>query len=149
VGFALFPGTTQPYQHNPTSHKIITQDTFASATVAGLNTYAQYLFNVQVWYYSRHAEVFAGWKKALDGCGNSLLDFTCVPFVTEVMAAGHERSNMPAMLIGGKQLGFVHNQYWTGNVAINQFWGTVAQAFDYNSTDLPLAAPIDGLWAKP
>ena len=62
---------------------------------------------------------------------------------------GHERTNMPAMLIGGKQLGFVHNSYVSGNFTINQFWGTVAQAYGYTSTDAPFAAPIPDLWAKP
>ena len=37
VGFALYPGTTQPYLHHPTSHQISTADTTASSTLAGLN----------------------------------------------------------------------------------------------------------------
>src|SRR3954452_11931237 len=36
VGVALYPGTTQPYEHNPPSHKIATSDTGASATLSGL-----------------------------------------------------------------------------------------------------------------
>ena len=85
----------------------------------------------------------------MDGCGNSLLDFTCVPFLTEVQATGHERTNIPAMVIGGKQLGFVHDRYVTANMTINQLWGTIAQAFGYASTAAPFAAPVSGLWAKP
>ena len=42
------------------------------------------------------------WKTLVDGFGNSLLDYTVVPYVTEVRATGHERSQMPAMIIGGK-----------------------------------------------
>ena len=150
VGFALYPGTTQPYQHNPTSYKVGTADTIASATLSALPSAAQFLFNVHSWYFARHAENFAIWKNTVDGCGNSLLDFTCVPFLTEVMAAaGHERNNMPAMLIGGKRLGFLHDRYVPAKLTINQLWGTIAQAFGYASTTAPFAAPVAGFWTNP
>jgi len=149
VGFSLFPNTTQPYMHHPQSHKIVTSDTIAAATLSALNITAQFLFNVHSWYFARHAENLSIWKNSVDGCGNNLLDFTCVPFLTEVMACGHERSNMPAMLIGGKQLGFLHNRYVSSAITINQLWGTIAQAFGYTSTDAPFAAPVAGFWAKP
>jgi len=55
----------------------------------------------------------------------------------------------PAMLIGGKQLGFLHNRYVSSAITINQLWGTIAQAFGYTSTDAPFAAPVAGFWAKP
>ena len=149
VGFALYPGTTQAYQHHPASHKISGADTTAAATLAGLNSTAIFLFNVHSWYFARHAETFAAWKNSVDGCGNNLLDFTCVPFLTEVKTINHERTNIPAMLIGGKQLGFAHNRYVTGNFTINQFWGTIAQAYGYTSTESPFAAPLPDLWVKP
>jgi len=149
VGFALYPNTTQPYQHHPTSHQIVTADTTAASTLSALNPAAIFCYNVQVWYYSRMAETFAAWKTAVDGCGNSLLDYTCIPFLTEVGACGHERNNMPAMLIGGKQLGFIHNRYVTGPITINQLWGTIGQAFGYASNDPPFAPPVAGYWAPP
>jgi hypothetical protein len=149
VGFALYPGTTQAYQHHPTSHKIYTTDTTASATLSALNVAAQFLFNVHSWYFARHAENFAIWKNTVDGCGNSLLDFTVVPFLTEVRACGHERTNLPGMIMGGKRLGFVHDRYVATSMTINQLWGTIAQAFGYASTDAPFAAPLAGFWAKP
>jgi hypothetical protein len=149
VSFALYPGTTQAYLHHPTSHKINTSDTTAASTLSALNPNAVFCYNVQVWYFSRHAEMLKDWKTSVDGCGNSLLDFTCVPFLTEIKACGHERTNMPAMITGGKQLGFVHDVYSTGAVTINQLWGTIAQAFGYTPSGAPFAAPIDGLWAKP
>jgi hypothetical protein len=146
----LYPGETSTiYAHHPMSHKIVTSDTTAASTLGGLGGPAQFLFQVQLWYYSRHAENFASWKAQIDGFGNSLLDFTAVPFVTEVLATGHERTNMPCMIIGGKQLGFTGGIYKTGNYTINQFWGTVAQPFGYTSTATPFAAPIAGLWTKP
>jgi hypothetical protein len=149
VGFALYPDTTQPYQHHPTSHRINTSDTVASSTLSALNPAAVFLFNVHSWYFARHAEIFAAWKTAVDGCGNSLLDYTCVPFLTEVGATGHERNNMPAMIIGGRQLGFIHGRYVAASITINQFWGTIAQGFGYSSTDAPFAPPVAGFWAPP
>src|SRR5262249_10526402 len=115
VGFALHPSNTSSWLHHPTSHRISTPDTIAARTLDALVPDAVFLYNVHSWYFARHAESFATWKTAVDGYGNSLLDFTCVPFLTEVMATSHERNNMPGMIIGGKQLGFVHNQYVTGN----------------------------------
>ena len=56
---------------------------------------------------------------------------------------------MPAMIIGGKRLGFVHNQYVTTKLPINQVWGTIAQAYGYASTISPFGAPIAGLWTNP
>ena len=56
---------------------------------------------------------------------------------------------MAAMIIGGKQLGFVHDRYVTGNITINELWGTIAQAFGHTSTEAPFAAPVAGFWAKP
>jgi hypothetical protein len=149
VGFALYPGDTRPYQHHPTSHKINTQDTVAAATLGALNSVAQFLFAVQTWYFARHAENFATWKTTVDGCGNNLLDFTCVPFLTEIRSCGHERTNLPAMIIGGKQLGFQHNRYVSTTISINEFWGTVSQAFGNTSTDAPFAPPVAGFWTKP
>jgi hypothetical protein len=149
VGFALYPGTTQPFQHHPTSHRINTAETVASATLEGLNPNAAFLFNVQLWYFTRQAENLATWKTSLDGCGNSLLDFTCIPFLTEVRGCSHERSDMPAMLIGGKQLGFAHDRYVPGNMTINELWGTIGQAFGHTATDAPFAPPVVGFWAKP
>ena len=86
---------------------------------------------------------------AVDGFGNSLLDTTIIPFVTEVATFSHDRGNMAAMIFGGKKLGMQHGQYKSGSFSINSFWGTIAQAYGYTSTASPLAAPIAGLWTKP
>ena len=71
------------------------------------------------------------------------------PFVTEVMATSHERTNMAAMLIGGKRLGFVHDRYVNAPISINALWGTIAQAFGHTATEEPFAAPVAGFWATP
>jgi hypothetical protein len=150
VGFkGLQPGSTATFKHHPQSHRVTTTDTLASSTVGGLIASAQFLLNAQLWFFARQAENLKDWKASIDGFGNSLLDHTVVPFVTEVLASGHERSRMPAMIIGGKALGFVHDIYRTGTYTVNQYWGTIAQAFGHTSTDPPFAAPISGLWNAP
>ncbi len=148
VGFKLYPNSTTPFQHHPLSHRLNTPDTIIGSTPDALGNDARFLYNVQLWYFSRHAENFAGWKTALDGCGNSLLDHTCVPFLTEVGATSHERTNMPGMIIGGKALGFSHNLYRTGALTINDLWGTIGQAFGQAPGGV-FGNPVPGLWTKP
>ena len=146
----LFPNEASTiYQHHPVSHRIGTAETIASSTPGGLGGPAGFLYAVQLWYFGQHATNMAAWKQTIDGCGNPLLDYTAVPYVTEVRATGHERTDMPAMIIGGKALGFTHNIYKPTSGTINAYWGTIAQAFGYTSTASPFAAPISGLWTKP
>jgi hypothetical protein len=150
VGYSgLYPGSTAIRMHHPESHRIGTGDTTASATATSLGASAQFLYAVQRWFFTEHANNLKLWKTAYDGFGNSLLDWTVVPFVTEVLATGHERSRMPCMIIGGKALGYAHNRYQTGSYTVNQFWGTIGQAFGYTSTAAPFGTPIAGLWTKP
>lgn len=149
VGFALMPNTTTPFQHHPVSHRISAADTTVASSLSGLSEPAVFLFNVHTWYFARHAENLAVWKNSVDGCGNNLLDYTCVPFVTEGASCGHERSNIPAMIIGGKKLGFVHDRYVTSGMTVNQFWGTIAQAFGPIPPDPAFGAIVPGFWAKP
>jgi hypothetical protein len=149
VGFALHPTDTVPYKHHPMSHRIGTAHTFAASTLQGLDPTAVFLFNAHTWFFSRHAEAIADWKATLDGCGNPLLDFTCVPFLTETAATGHEHTRLPAMIIGGKALGFTHGRYVTDTISINQFWGTIAQGFGHTSVETPFAAPVPGFWSQP
>ena len=70
------------------------------------------------------------------------------PFVTEVATYNHDRTNMPAMIFGGKKLGMKVGQYTSGNFSINSYWGTIAQALGYTG-GAPFASPIAGLWAAP
>src|SRR4029078_5689867 len=138
--------------HHPESNKIVTSDTTASSSVSSLNASAQFLYQVQLWFYARHAENMKDWKNSYDGFGNSLLDYTVVPYVTEVLATGHERSRMPAMIIGGKSLGFAHHQFVSGSFTVNQFWGLIGPSLGYTSTAAPFAAVpsgLNGLSTKP
>jgi len=45
----------------------------------------------------------------------------------------------------GRKLGFIHDRYVSAKISINELWGTIAQAFDYASTDAPFARPVAGL----
>jgi hypothetical protein len=148
VGFRLHPSDTAVYQHHPLSHDTGTANTVRGSTPEELAANDRFLYNVQLWYFQRHAETLAEWKGTMDGCGNSLLDYTVVPYVTEVRATGHERDQMAAMIIGGKRLGFNHNLYRTDNITINQFWGTICQAFAYTPA-APFTAALSGLWTRP
>ena len=151
VGFkGLWPGDEAGiYQHhavsgNPpgTANQGSTPDDIDSPA-------RRFLFNVECWYFSRHAEILKGWKDAVDHLGNPLLDSTIVPFVTETDSYQDSRSNIPAMIFGGKKLGMQVGQYKTGSFSVNSLWGTIAVALGCPAGIAPLAAAIPGLWAMP
>ena len=131
--------------HHPTSHHILTPDTEQGSSLTALKPEAQFLFAVQRWFFARQAENLKDWKNSYDGYGNSLLDYTVVPFLTEVRATSHERDNLPGMIIGGKALGFGHNVYQAGRWSTNDYWATIARAFGFTSSEAPLGLPIVGL----
>jgi hypothetical protein len=150
AGFKLYPNSSTIYMHHPTSHHIQTPDTEVGTSMSSIpKPEAQFLFAVQQWYFQQQAANLKDWKNSFDGYGNSLLDYTVVPFLTEVRATQHERNGMPGMIIGGKALGYKHNVYQSGSWSITQFWGTIAQAFGYKTTGGPVGAPISGLWTQP
>jgi hypothetical protein len=115
--------------------------------------------DVNKWYNQKTAEALIEFRSALDVFGGNLLDYTIVPYITETGDASHQRSNMAAVLFGGRALGMLGGQYQRLQaVPYNSLWATVAQAFF--QTDNPLAtpelsgevfvktnvAPIPGLW---
>jgi len=151
VGFkGFYPGDNNAsYQHHPVSHAVGGGSATEGSTPDGIKTaQIRFLYNIQTWYFERHAENLKLWKDEIDAYGNSLLDYTVIPFVTEVATYNHDRTNMPAMIFGGKKLGMKVGQYTSGNFSINSYWGTIAQAFGYTAP-APFASPIAGLWATP
>jgi len=152
VGFkGMYPGDpTGIYQHHAVSHAVgngspnegTSPDTIVTPQI-------RFLYNVETWYFARHAEILKQWKDTVDGFGNPLLDTTIIPFVTETSDYEDHRTNMPEMIFGGRKLGMQLGQYKRGTFTINSFWGTIAQALGYDSTAPPLEAPIPGLWVKP
>jgi hypothetical protein len=124
----IYPGEPQTiYQHHPVSHRIITPDTLVTGN---RRPEVNFLAAVNEWYFQRTASILADFKATLDPFGNSLLDSTVVPFVTEVSACGHEYFPLPAMIFGGRQLGLQGGQYqFVGRRPHNDMWLSVAQAF--------------------
>jgi hypothetical protein len=155
-----FPGEANTiYQHHPLSHRIGTSDTLVTGT--GRRPEVGFLTNVQTWYNTQMAQILAGWKATTDVMGGNLFDNTIIPFVTEVAATGHEHTNMPAMLFGGKALGWKQGQYLAVNRPLNDLWLTIAQSFGLTTGAAPFSnellvkntagytGPIANLWAAP
>ena len=149
------------YMHHPVSHTIsgsATLDTGPNRLPA-----VTFLSNVQAWYNTQTAKALAEWKTTPDGYGGMLLDQTVVPFLSNIAMCSHEVTNLPAMLIGGKALGFQHGRFMQLSPArpLNDLWLTVGQAFGLSLGAAPLSAeafaqvpatytgPISGLWTKP
>jgi hypothetical protein len=153
--------------HHPLSHRIGSRgdvmdsppnDTYLASVV-------EFLVNIQTWYNTQTANIINGFKDAVDVHGGNLLDYTIIPYVTEVAETTHTRSPIPALIFGGAALGMQHGQFLNfeggggGGRPWNDFWMTIAQA--YLKTTDPVAAlsdevfvkqgvsPIDGLWTAP
>jgi Protein of unknown function (DUF1552) len=123
----------------------------------------EFLVNVQTWYNARLASWLKRLKESRDVFGASLLDYTVVPFVTEVAQPNNSRSPKPACLFGGGKLGLKHGSYQQFERPRPQvdLYLTCAQALLGRKSPLdsfqgerfvednPAAAPIDGLWETP
>jgi hypothetical protein len=153
--------------HHPVSHEGGFQGSAASSDPSGLsaddrNRY-EFLAACQVWYNTRMAELLTKFKQAKDAFGNSLLDYTVVPFITEVAQSNHTRDPKPAFLFGGTKLGLKHGTFQSFAQSRPQvdLYLTCAQALLKNAdpkVGLPNerfwqfnknAAVIQGLWAAP
>jgi hypothetical protein len=151
------------FMHHPLSHKIGSKadvmDSLPGGSAAGI---VEFLANVHTWYMQKIADIVLDFKNTTDSFGNSLLDHTVIPCVTEVAETTHSRSPTPALILGGKALGMQGGQFVNFESAVrnqNDFWLTVAQA--YLKTNDPLSAlsaevfykngvsPIEGLWLPP
>jgi len=154
------------FMHHPMSHRIGSQSFFNGAPQTGTSPDAslyQFLVAINAWYNQKTADILSSFKNAKDGFGNSVLDHTVVPYLTEVGDPSHSRGPKASLIFGGKALGMKGGQFlnFDGNVRPQvDVWLTVAQAL--LQTDDPLAAlpatekfnrsgagPIKGLWAKP
>ena len=122
----------------------------------------QFLGNVQTWFNQQHASLLAALKSTKDFYGNSLLDHTVVPYMTEVSNFAHgPRTHLPALVFGGKALGMRHGQFldFEGNDRHqNDLWASIAQAYLGADALGKLSAetfaregvqPIAGLWQAP
>jgi hypothetical protein len=117
------------------------------------------------WFNLKLAEALLEFKTAKDAFGNSLLDYTVIPVVTDIADPSNARTPLPALILGGKKLGMLGGQFVDLSatpVSHNALWLSVAQAYfpDLSPTEALKAevfmqstntatAPIEGLWAKP
>lgn len=150
--------------HHPLSHRIGSRNDVMNSPPgdAYLASVVEFLTNVQTWYNAQTAAVVNSFKEATDVHGGNLLDYTIIPYITEVAETTHSRSPVPAMIFGGAGLGMQHGQFI--NVENqqrphNDLWMTIAQA--YLKTTDPVSAlsdevfvkqgvgPISGLWTDP
>jgi hypothetical protein len=159
-----YPGEANTmYMHHPLSHKVNGDDTFNSKPGGYAGEVAQFLANVNAWYFARMAEVVNTYKTAIDPWGDgaqTMLDRTVIAYITEVSQQNHdERDPRPAMFFGGKALGMQLGKYlsFEGQSRPHvDFFATVAQAFFQGNPTSHLSAlkfattpkPIDGLWSK-
>ncbi|HYQ47355.1 MAG TPA: DUF1552 domain-containing protein [Polyangiaceae bacterium] len=154
------------FMHHPMSHRITSQSFFNGPAQTGTSADAslyQFLVAINAWYNQKTADILNLFKNAKDGFGNSILDHTVVPYLTEVGDPSHSRGPKASLIFGGKALGMKGGQFlnFESNVRPQvDVWLTVAQAL--LQTDDPLGAlpttekfnrtgagPIKGLWAKP
>lgn len=152
--------------HHPVSHEGGFLGSAANADPASLSQADRdrydFLAAVQTWYNKRLADMLVKLKAAQDGFGGSLLDYTVIPYVTEVGQSNHQRTAKPAFLFGGNKLGLKHGtfQKLQDRPQVDLFL-TCAQALlktddpkgalkaeRFNQFN-PGAAPIAGLWAPP
>jgi hypothetical protein len=95
----LWPGDpTVVRMHHPTSHQSGPEVT-------------EYLARVDEWYSVRVAAFIRSLKETHDADGNSLLDTTLIPYVTEVASGDHGRDNVPVVLFGGPGVGITRGLF--------------------------------------
>jgi hypothetical protein len=153
--------------HHPVSHRAAFLGGASSADPSGLtgddrDAY-EFLASVQTWYNTRIADMLTKFKMAQDAFGGSLLDYTVIPYVTEVAQSNHSRNPKPAYLFGGTKLGLKHGtfQNFTQNRPQVDLYLTAAQALLQTSDPKsalaaerfnqfnPNESVIPGLWAAP
>lgn len=153
------------YMHHPLSHQINSAADVNDRMPSGrAGEIVEFLTNIQTWYNQKTADLIVAMKDAVDVFGASLLDYTIIPYVTEVAETTHSRNTMPAMIFGGQALGMQGGQFVDlrgggGSRPWGDYWMTIAQAY-FKSTDPASllsgetfikngANPIDGLWVAP
>lgn len=124
----------------------------------------EFMANVNAWYNAQAAKLIQSLKATTDTFGNSLLDTTIAPFVTEMSGIEHGRSPLAALIFGGKALGMQGGQFQNlekERRSFNDFWLSVAQAYLaadpkqllaeelFVKGDAYLQGPIPGLWKAP
>lgn len=154
------------FMHHPVSHMapfLSGAASQAAPTSGQAKDIYEFLCNVQTWYNQKMADILKLFKAAQDGFGGNLLDYTVIPYVTEVAEANHSRGPKPAFLFGGSKLGLKHGTFQNFSQQRPQMdlYLTCAQALlktadpksvlaaerfnQFNSS----SQPIQGLWSPP
>lgn len=152
------------YRFHPMSHNVggVEYDVAPSGEP---NPIVELLCNVWTWFNEKTAAALAAFKTTTDAFGNSLLDHTVVPFITETHSPAGGRTGLPALIFGGKKLGMIGNQFVNLSPATpqNAMWLAIAQAYFpgqdpaqvladetfMNSGAASVTTPIEGLWKAP
>jgi len=154
------------YMHHPVSHMSPFLGGAASQappTSGQAKDIYEFLCNVQTWYNAKMADILKTFKTAKDAFGNSLLDYTVIPYVTEVAESNHSRGPKPGFLFGGSKLGLKHGtfQRFAQDRPQVDLYLTCAQALLKTADPKtvlsaerfiksnPNGAPIAGLWSAP
>src|SRR5690606_1102463 len=90
----MFPSDPNKiFMHHPLSHR---QPFLNSASSSGdppsggeARDIYEFLCNVQTWYNQKMADILSEFKAAQDAFGGSILDYTCIPYVTAVAGSAH------------------------------------------------------------
>jgi hypothetical protein len=149
----MYPGggTRDPmgtYMHHPMSHAIGNRNDSVNSKPSGENgNVIEYLANVHTWYNTKTADIINAFKESTDINGYNLLDYTIIPYFTEIAEAAHSRDPLQALIFGGRALGMQGGQYQEVNGHLNRMWFSVAQAF-LKSTDSPNAIFQDGTYTN-
>jgi hypothetical protein len=167
VAFAgMYPlDPTAIFLHHPLTHRI-SSSAFYNGPPPGESTMDgsvwEFFVNAHTWFNQKTADILVDFKNATDVYGNSLLDHTIVPFITDVGEPADTNNSKPALILGGRALGMQGGTFVpvsSGSSSHNNLWMTIAQA--YLKTGDPLAvlteevftktnvAPIPELWVSP
>jgi hypothetical protein len=162
VSFAGLHMDGKTHMHHPESHKVQQAGFYNGPPPTDATQLGVYDFcaSVNTWYNQKTADIINEFKTATDSFGNSLLDYTVIPYITEVAEGNHSRSPKPALIFGGKKLGMQGGQFQQFSSARphNDLWMTIAQAYFGMAPAFGTIAPtfdtsgvaaIPGLWVKP
>ena len=153
VNGATIKGAPQSSAHHPPSHSDPSGDTMTR----------DWLNQVNIIYSQQTAAALMAFDQAKDVDGNSLLDNTVVPYVTEVARAwDHNQMNVPFMVFGGKNSKLKGGTYvkvtdgqlptqtgpsssgGTGNRPLNDVWLSLLPIFGVTMTSLGAASQSTG-----
>jgi hypothetical protein len=158
------------YRFHPMMHRATAPNFFAGPppsadTEPDDSSLYEFISSGMTWFNQGFAEALAEFKTAKDAFGNSLLDYTVVPLITEIADGSNRRSPLPALIVGGRRLGMLGGQYvntMSAPISHNALWLSVAQAYfpdvspaealrgeDFMQSPNTATAPIDGLWMRP